>query len=235
MDHTAATRAELATYEHLLRSAVDDPSLLGRAVPACPGWTLHDLTDHLGGVHRWVVTAIREGHGRGASAPAPSDPADLVEWFRSGAEELLAALHGDPKAPAWSFSREPGHRTLGFWQRRQMHENLIHRVDAEQACGLTVHLDAEVAADGIAEVFDVFVPRMRARGVLGDLARPVLLRRSDGPGEWLAGDPGDPVATASGSAADLDLVLWKRAPAGKLTWSGDEVAGTATLAQPLTA
>ncbi len=229
-------RAETSAYAAVLARAVDDPSLLARPVDGCPGWTLHDLTDHLGGVHRWVVTAIEEGHGRGAAEPAPRDPVALRAWFGEGATALIMALDGGPASPAWSFSREPGHDRLAFWQRRQAHENLVHRWDAQSAVGTPAALDRALAADGIAEVLEVFVPRMRVRGLLGALPDGIRLEATDTGGAWVLGDdPDHVVATLRGSADRLLLHLWKRVDESGLAWSGDAEAGRAVLAQAVTA
>lgn len=235
-DFAAHLRAETDAFAAVLAAAIADPALLARPVASCPGWNLYDLTDHLGGVHRWVVTAIDEGHGRGAPDAAPHEASALLAWFADGVADLIAALDRDADRPAWSFSREPGHDRLAFWQRRQAHENLIHRWDAESAIGRPGPLDATLAADGIAEVLEVFVPRMRARGLLGPLPDAVRLRATDTAAEWVIGDdPNHVVATISGPAADLLLHLWKRTGDADLTWSGDGDAGRVTLANAVTA
>lgn len=234
-DFAAHVRAETEAFAAVLAAAVTDPALLDRPVLSCPGWNLYDLADHLGGVHRWVVTAIEDGHGRGSSDPAPRDPAALHGWFTDGAAALRAALDGDPDRPAWSFSREPGHDRLAFWQRRQAHENLIHRWDAQAATGAPGPIDTDLAVDGIAEVLEVFVPRMRVRGLLGPLPQGVRLEASDAGQAWVLGDdPGQVVATVTGPAAGLLLHLWKRAGDTEVTWSGDAEAGRAVLAHAVT-
>ena len=235
-DQAAHLSAESAAYAAVLSRAVADPALLDRPVASCPGWTLYDLTDHLGSVHRWVVTAIDEGHGRGASDPAPRDPVALREWFTEGVLVLRAALDGDPDRPAWSFSREPGHDRLGFWQRRQAQENLVHRWDAQAAVGTPETVDSALAADGISEVIEVFIPRMRARGMLGELPDGIRLEAVDTGGAWVLGDdPGHIVATLRGRADRLLLHLWKRVDETGLTWSGNAETGRAVLAQAVTA
>src|SRR4029078_11382856 len=58
----------------------------------------------------------------------------------------------DPAEEAWTWSSE---QTVGFTFRRQAHEALIHRLDAEQAAGQGSPLDPELPADGVDEVLDV--------------------------------------------------------------------------------
>ncbi|MGM3262735.1 maleylpyruvate isomerase N-terminal domain-containing protein, partial [Klebsiella pneumoniae] len=75
-------------------------------------------------------------------AAAEQASADLVA-------ELRAA---DPAEPAWSWSAD---RTVGFTVRRQAHEALVHRLDAEQAAGAVTALDPALAADGVHEALAV--------------------------------------------------------------------------------
>jgi uncharacterized protein (TIGR03083 family) len=224
---------EVAAFRAVLTETVTDPGLLGAPVTACPGWTLKDLTDHLGWAHRWVVTAIHEGHGRFEGAPGPSDPAALCAWFDEGAAALTEALDRDPDTPAWTFT--PATRTVGFWQRRQPQEHLIHRYDAQAAVGTGQELDPALAADGIGEVFDVFVPRMQFRGLLGQIGHTVGLRATDVDASWvLAGPEAAPIAELAGRASDILLHLWKRTDGSNLTWSGDAALGADVIAAALT-
>ena len=71
------------------------------------------------------------------------------------AARLYAALvDADPSAPAMTFGRD---RTMAFWFRRMAHETLVHRVDAEQAHGYQSAVDLDLAVDGVAELFDVYI------------------------------------------------------------------------------
>ena len=73
-----------------------------------------------------------------------------------------------PAEEAWTWSDD---HTVGFILRRQAHEALVHRVDAEQAAGASRELDAELAADGVAEVPRRDVRRLPAVGLLGAAPR----------------------------------------------------------------
>lgn len=131
----------------------------GTRVPTCPDWDTDDLLWHLGGEVQdfWAhVVEVR---------PAP--PADHDEPDRpAGRDALLAAVDGqharfmtalrtaDPGEAAWSWSGEED-QTVGFTDRRQAHEALIHRVDAELAAGARTPLDPPLAADGVLECLDV--------------------------------------------------------------------------------
>ena len=81
-------------------------------------------------------------------APTPSAAAELVvpdasEWLRS-LSGSMARLAG-----AWRRAAARREEDLGWVRRRQGHEALIHRVDAEQAAGLASSIDPGLAEDGI--------------------------------------------------------------------------------------
>lgn len=232
-DYLAHVAADTAAYAAVLDRVASQPGLLGRPVAACPGWTLLELTHHLGFVHRWVCGAIRRGHGDTPPGGEPAEATELAEWFRAGAADLIDALEGDPATPAWTF-HPPA--TLGFWQRRQAHENAVHRWDAERADGDPGPIDAALAADGVTELGDVFIPRRLRNGRLSPLPAAVALRATDTGDRWVLGD-GDPVAELAGPAEVLLLHLWKRLPGDHpaLSWTGDRETGAAVLALPLSA
>lgn len=98
--HYARCRERLST---LLREHVDD----ARPVPACPGWTVHDVVSHL-------VGNIEDGvAGRIKGIPTEEQTADQVE--RHGEEEmgtLLATWHelgrrSRDQVAALDWSRDP--------------------------------------------------------------------------------------------------------------------------------
>src|SRR6478735_2181102 len=84
-----------------------------------------------------------------------SDSARLREVLAGCDPEarLPAALAAaDPSETAWTWSTE---QTVGFTFRRQAHEALIHRLDAEQTAGTPSPLDAALATDGVEEALAV--------------------------------------------------------------------------------
>lgn len=224
---------------------------LGSRVPACPGWTSYDVVVHLGNVHGRTATTLETGERppEQHDEPASRRSRAVASWYAAKAEDLLAVLRTvDP---------------AGYWPRRQTHETLVHLVDLQQAAGRTARLpkrlgdDAESwAADGVAEVLEVFVPRMHARGRPAILAAPLLLSASDTGDTWLVRPPdalepdGPPVSRrvdgedlvdggidlVAGPALDLMLLLWKRLPvdAPTVTLDGDLARLRAFLASPLT-
>ena len=62
-------------------------------------------------------------------------------------------------------------------------------------------------------------------------ARGLRVATTDSGGEWVFGD--DAVATLTGPAADLLLLLMHRQEPDVLTWSGDEEQGRSVLALAL--
>lgn len=207
-------------------------------VMACPGWSSYDLVCHLGNVHSWAATIVETGRAADELDDRPPSRRNrsVVGWYLAKAEDLLAVLRAAaPDRPCWTFSAL--HHTAGFWPRRQTHETLVHLVDLHRCSGSTTDLPPRLAADGVAEVLEVFLPRMHARGFPAQLGAPVLLEATDTGHAWLvtpATDGGPPVVSrpgevpgpfpvprqrtgqrdaVSGTAADLMLLLWKRLPA----------------------
>jgi uncharacterized protein (TIGR03083 family) len=140
---------------------------------------------------------------------------------------LLSALDTDPSASAWTIAPPA---TVGFWQRRRCLETLVHRWDAEHALGIGSELEPELADDGVAEVIDTMAPRQVRLGRTSAPAHAVCLNATD-TGSLRALGPGDPVATVSGTAADLLLLLWGRLAADDpaVTWDGDREKARAVL------
>jgi hypothetical protein len=153
-------------------------------------------------------------------------------------------------------------QTVGTSFRRQAHEALIHRLDAEQTAGSVTPLDAGLAADGVLELLGVMYGgpapewgRVEPTGfhVRVDLtdvgesiwARPALFygtdpesgKNYDGPHVEVVADPGTPPdAVVAGAAADLDAWLWRRQDDAGIIVSGDREAYGALWAavdQPL--
>ena len=228
--------------------ATTDPA---SRVPTCPDWNAIDLLKHLTRVQqfwaavigdRLTATAVSEFE---KSRPAlPDDPAQLLDLRREATADLLTALADrDPSEQAWSWF--PADQTVSFTWRMQTHEATMHRVDAELAAGLPISpINPEVAADGIDHAVNVmwaWAPAEVERRVTGT----VELKATDTHRSWLVktirwsgqawgqtfndqigcerADVGTPEATISGTAEDLDLLLWTRADRAVVR-SGDQHA-----------
>jgi uncharacterized protein (TIGR03083 family) len=203
---------------------------LDAPVAACPGWTLADLADHMGTIHRWARLAAE------TSAPPDQTKIDgpptgdglsgdaLADWIDEGVAALIPVLAGlDPAAPTWHPFPIP--KIAAVWPRRQAHETQVHAWDAERAVGATSPLEPEIAFDGIAEYFEVIAPRVVVRsgrtvpeGVLAvdcvDVRDRLIVRCPDATTVLLERDPErerEVDAHITGTAEDLLLALWNRA------------------------
>ena len=229
------------------RSAVAGMAL-DQAVPSCPEWTVLDLVHHLGSVYEWV-----RGHAaRGVTdkpeprwpqrAGRPPGQAALTWWDEEFARlmELLDGL--DPELAAWNWA--PQAKKAGFWHRRMAHETAVHRWDAQMARGLAEPVEAKLAADGVSEVLDTWLPGGRRRGPT-DRAGVVQLTAVDAGQEWSVRLRGEGLALldtrtlldsdshgtrtmAVGNASDLVLSLW-----GRVRFDVLQVAGDPTLLDSL--
>lgn len=252
-------RRESARFREVLADC--DPTA---QVPACPDWTAADLLWHLGGEvqHFWAaVITHRPQHPRDfyIEPTRPTTYGELLASFDENSAALADGLaEADPDDPAWSWAPT---RTVGFTYRRQAHEALIHRLDAEQTAGAETPLDARLAADGVAELMEIlyggappdwatFTPRggevlldvvdvgARVQVQPGDLAGtdPDAGEDVTGPHLVVVPEPGSAAATVSGSAADLDGWLWRRRDDSGITVTGDQEtysAFRAAVAQPI--
>ncbi len=209
-------------------------------VPGCPGWTVAHLVEHLVAELHWV----RELAPRGVldkpeplvvPDPRPEWP-DALEALRrelTGAIETLDAL--DPDLPSWTWPAQA--KKAGFWQRRLAHEISVHRHDAEAAAGRATPIETKLAADGVNEVLDTWLPAGRRKGPT-DLHGVVHLIATDASYEWfvrlrgaglalldtgtiLDSDDHHARAQASGTASDLLLTLMGRAETDNLAILGD--------------
>ena len=219
-------------------------------VPTCPAWTAEDLLWHLAEVQWFWGTVVREQvFGPEANKLKPGRPAEgaaLWDFYTRASQDLGQALaSASPDSPAWTWSSD---QTVGFIRRRQAHEALIHRVDAELIAGDRTPMDARLSADGIDEVL---------RAMYGDLppwasfsaasTRCIRLSTNDTSHSWLVllgrligTDPVDgrnydePClrvedgnshrevgAAVAANAADLDCWLWHRPTIDAIDLSGD--------------
>jgi uncharacterized protein (TIGR03083 family) len=245
LDHLARDSARFAA---VLRNAPPDV-----AVPTCPDWNADDLLWHLADVQWNWGTIVREKITETKEAEAldhPSRPSDrdgLLAFYDKASRDLAAAFAAtSPDTPAWTWSDE---QTVGFILRRQAHEALIHRVDAELVTGERTPLDHALSRDGVDEILRVMYGGAPPWGEFTPAPdKTVRVRTTDTGDSWLltlgwfvgtdpddgtaiddgdlrvaATDPGGPAAAElAGSAADLDLWLWHRPTVGEVERSGDE-------------
>jgi hypothetical protein len=142
----------------------------------------------------------------------------------------------------WTWADD---QTVGFVRRRQAHEALIHRIDAELAAGEVTAVDPDLAADGVDEVLRVmaggvpdwatFEPegtevRLHAVDVGRTWGAALGRMRGTSPTSGVTYDEGamsvgldavNPHAEISGSAANLDRWLWGRGDLAALAIQGE--------------
>jgi uncharacterized protein (TIGR03083 family) len=232
-------RLELLAHDTEVLASVLEASGVSVRVPSCPDWALGDLAYHVGEVHRFWTWIARERvqDPQAADRPEVADPddADLADWLRAGASDLIGVLRdAEPSTAVWSWT--PQH-DMAFIQRRMPHETSVHRWDAEDAVGRRdAAVDADLAADGVSEYFFLAT----AEEYTGD--GRIALRATDTGHEWTGwvadgqmhyelGVAQAP-ATLVGTASDLLLTLWRRrGPADpRVQLVGDRAAAEAFLA-----
>lgn len=211
---------------------------LAAPVPTCPGWTVRDLVEHQGVVHRWATGVVRGDAPHDALLAAELRPgeSDLLGWFDEGATDLLAALAFAPDDLRTYFFLKDAPPSKQAWARRQCHETTVHAVDAMAAALGHAPLAAQtwirprLAVDGLDELLCGFVPR-RSETLRTPFPRTVVVRATDTHAAWTLHVGEGPVVTVvgddaaddhdltvlSGTAAQLYLGLWNR---------GDEIVTT---------
>ncbi len=179
---------------------------LAARVPTCAGWTAGDLLWHVGEVqHRWA-DVVASGRPMD-ELPEPERPgdADLLAFAATSGTSLVTALAGrGPAQSCWSWHEEGG--TVGWVARRQAHEALVHRVDAELTAGLAVTPPSvALAADGVDELLHVMVDGVPAWGVLTPDGVRVRLECTNADAGWeLALGRFTGTGPESGRTFDLD-------------------------------
>lgn len=212
---------------------------LDAPVAACPGWDLRKLVEHTGFIHRWATHAVRTGAapGRGDVIPA-TDEDNLAVWIVEGAAALIDVLT-DVDLDRDTWHPFPVEQKMWFWSRRQAIETMLHRWDAQTACGIEATLDAELASRGIHEFFELGMPRILQKAETGPPSQSLHVHCTDVDGEWLVWSDGDqyrmlPVhekgdAAMRGPAPDLLLVLMGRLDRSEIDIVGDPSAADAWL------
>ena len=216
--------------EALVEAAEAAEGNLSARVPTCPDYDVAALLVHTGHVFRWISACAESGEA--ARRPSGDQPADPVVWYREGLGRALDVLGSvDPDAPGWTWGTDQHRR---FWIRRAALELAVHSWDARNAFGHAAPVDPGLAADGIDELFDEFVPRRGLPAMFGGEGQTMHLHATDtadGTGEWLVRlgpesfDVSREHATgdvaARGTASDLFLFLWGRVPPSALEVFGD--------------
>lgn len=199
------------------------------------------LAEHVGTVHRWVTQIVLHGDPvEESSIPGPP-PGALLAWFDGGRDDLLAALAVTPPSrPCWTIGGRIG--TAAVWQRRMVFEHGKHLIDLRAAGGRGWTVAPELSptdyADGIDELFEVFLPRSRPK--LTALPAEIVLEATDTGRIWrvsqdwmVAPNPtGSEAVRLRATAGELALALWERSD--PLRDPGFEIAGDRAAAAAFT-
>ena len=185
-------------------------------VPACPGWSVGDVINHVAwqGPPGWIAL-MRGADPRGAIAEAvaarPSIEGSLVV--------LIKQLRShDPSEPCPVFF---GEGDYSFWGVHCSVEIALHRCDVLAALGRRADLEPSEARDGLVWSSHLLEPMV---GFLQDGAPTGALAVVPTSGEAIQLGSGEPASTATGDAADLVFWLWGR------DRGGVEVTGDAAVA-----
>ena len=234
MDRSVALDAVDLESSRLLVTASNGS--LDAPVPACPGWDMAHLVQHLGFIYgrlALVVTGRRTSVPDRGEIPGAPDGEARLGWFAEQRAAMLAALEAaDADAFVWNWTdSSPG--PTSFWFRRMAHETLIHRVDAELALGLEpAQADPQVAADTVTEFFELFFPLFESQLPSTGLGGSIHLHATDvSDAEWTVdARPGGSSITREhrkadaalrGTAFDLACWTWGRLPTERLETFGD--------------
>jgi uncharacterized protein (TIGR03083 family) len=126
-------------------------------VPTCPDWTVADLVRHVAQVYLHKTELMRNGKEPGQWPPAEfagTDPVQLLDRGYNAVTAEFAARKASDTTTTWY---EPD-QTVGFWIRRMAQETVIHRIDAELACGaLVAPIPEDLSVDGVDELLTIFL------------------------------------------------------------------------------
>ncbi len=186
---------------------------LAVTVPACPGWNVEHVVNHLA-----IGLGLSYPHGA-RTPPDQSEMFDSVPWpdtWPQGEAALhyFAAEMGrcletfrslDPELPCRTYF---GPGTASLWFRRAAIETTLHRMDVADALGLAgPGLNHAQVGDAIAEAVELVLPF--AAGMVG--VPPGVLRISVDQldDRWLVGDE-PPKAEIDGPGPAVLAALWGR-------------------------
>ena len=136
---------------------------------------MRDAVTHVGTGHRWAADIIErrlQEPVRQRPEPPPPETRQWPAWLADGARRLRAAVRdGGPDLPVWTWQAD---KTAGFWLRRMLHDELVHRFDIELATRRIGEVAPDLAADGVTDLLECIAtlsrPGVRAHTGFGELA-----------------------------------------------------------------
>lgn len=235
-----AVAANVASFSEVLRATPADVR-----VPSCPEWSLGELGAHAGDFAAFYTHAVCDSTGAArppwpntwrARAASPLEGEAPASYFDDRAQFLLALLRAtEPDAEVRTWAKDD--QTAHFVARRSAHELAVHRFDAQLAAGDPKPIDAQLAADGIEEIFMMLdVRNKNVRGRVGDTSgagETFQIHSTDEPRDWVVvlGVHGVEVRrervaaadlSATATASDLELLFYARPPVGMVDYAGDD-------------
>lgn len=245
MDLLEALRANTRRFVDVLRDADADAP-----VPTCPGWTGQDLAWHLAEGQSFWADIVANRHTEPRDDPVDRPPSfagclDLVEKACMQLHTALAETADD--VPVWSWDARGN--MVGWVRRRQAHEALVHRLDAEATLGSATAVPRELAVDGIDELLSVYVEGLPEWGTFTSSGHRVQIGTDGSPRTWrlalgrmtgtspatgrsydlaaaITDVDGPADLTVTGPAAAVHAWLWGRGPVEPLRLSGDLARAT---------
>ena len=152
LEYCALVADEIERFASLTEGA--DP---GAQVPTCPEWTVRELVEHAGSIHRWAAHMVANRSPQRASfrevdRAIPASPEGLPAWLREGAAILVDACKGaDPDDEMWAWGAD---QHVRFWSRRMLLETAVHRADLAFATKSRFDAGSATAIDGVDELLD---------------------------------------------------------------------------------
>ena len=232
-------------YDPIAAIARDGASLLAVAeeaglqapVPACPGWNVGDLVDHVSevwsfwsGIVKRRLTTVDEVRDFEDGRVTPSS-ADRFATAAGNLAELVSVLGpgdaADERACVWTWTG--ANQPISWVRRRMAQETAMHLTDALEASGRSGPIDAPLAADGVDEFLTYFGTCERA--LVEPVGGSTLLQATDQGLAWIVRQHDDRLvheavhgptsadAIVSASSATLLQWLWRRA--AEVTIAGD--------------
>ncbi|MGW0161447.1 maleylpyruvate isomerase family mycothiol-dependent enzyme [Mycobacterium sp. NPDC003323] len=234
MDFRAALLEQTNAFGELIRDA--DPAT---PVPTCGEWTLKQLFRHVGRGNRWSAQIVAERRAEPLDprevrdGKPPEDIDAAIGWLNAGAQLLIDNVERTGHVKVWTFV---GPHLPGWWIRRRVHEQLVHRADAELALGREFTVPTDLAVDAISEWIELAVvqhaPIQRGQSLhlhatddgLGPTGEWTITHDEDGVSWSHAHSKGD--VAIRGTAADLLLAISRRRSADE---AGLEIFGDKAL------
>lgn len=224
--YLACLRADSARFAEVARLGLE------AAVPACPGWSVEDVVQHLAMVYLHKVEALRI-NARPDPWPPELGDRDPLELYDEALAKVFTALEtAGTEQETWTFS--PYDKTSAFWYRRMALETAVHRVDIEQAHDVLTPIDRDLAVDGIDEILTLMLggPWWEE----GDTSHPVdaTIRVTTEGRSWTIrldatsatvtpGAEGDVDAEVFGDPVEVYLWLWGRGSLKQAAGNDDAV------------